>query len=60
MTNEELARLIKQGNNDLMSELYEQNRRFIFALIKHIGIQPDNYDDAMQDAYFGLHTAVQG
>lgn len=60
MTNEELARLIKQGNNDLMLELYEQNRRFIFALIKHIGIQPDNYDDAMQDAYFGLHTAVQG
>lgn len=60
MTNEEIIKLIKQGNTSLMADLYEKNRRFIFALVKHIGIQPDNYEDAMQDAYFGLYEAVNG
>ena len=60
MTNEEIVRLIRQGDNSLMGDLYEQNRRFILAVIKHIGIQPDNYEDAMQDAYFGLYEAVNG
>ncbi|MCI8403897.1 MAG: sigma-70 family RNA polymerase sigma factor [Clostridia bacterium] len=60
MTNEELIQLIKQGDNSLMTDLYEQNRRFILAVVKHIGIQPDDYEDAMQDAYFGLHEAVNG
>lgn len=58
MTNEELVRLIKQGDYSLMADLYEQNRRFIYALVKRSGINPDNYEDAMQDAYFGLHEAV--
>lgn len=60
MTNEEIIKFIKQGDTSLMADLYKQNKRFIFALVKHIGIQPDNYEDAMQDAYFGLHEAVNG
>lgn len=60
MTNEEIVKLIKQGNNALMADLYKKNRRFIFAMVKHIRIQPDNYEDAMQDAYFGLYEAVNG
>lgn len=60
MMNEEIVKHIKQGDTSLMSDLYEQNKRFIFALVNHIGIQPDNYEDAMQDAYFGIYEAVQG
>lgn len=60
MTNEELIRLIKQGDYSLMADLYERNRWFIYALVKRSGISPDNYEDAMQDAYFGLHEAVSG
>ncbi|MGN0107746.1 MAG: sigma-70 family RNA polymerase sigma factor [Hominilimicola sp.] len=60
MTNEEIVRLIRQGDNALMADLYEQNKRFIIAVIKHIGIGADNYEDAMQDAYLGLHEAVNG
>lgn len=60
MTNEELVRNIKQGNASLMGELYEQNRRFIYSVVKKNVTDPNDYDDAMQDAYFGLVEAVNG
>ena len=61
MSNEELVERIKQGENSLMSDLYMNCRRFIIAIIKHIGIeQAEDYEDAMQDAYFGLYEAVKG
>lgn len=60
MTNEELVKEVRGGKPEFMAELYKQNRRFIFALVKYIGIQADKYEDAMQDAYFGLYEAVQG
>lgn len=61
MSNEELVERIKQGENSLMSDLYMNCRRFIIAIIKHIGIeQAEDCEDAMQDAYFGLCEAVKG
>lgn len=60
MTNEELVKEVRGGKPEFMAELYKQNKRFIFALVKYIGIQADEYEDAMQDAYFGLYEAVQG
>ena len=61
MSNEELVERIKQGENSLMSDLYMNCRRFIIAIIKHIGIeQAEDCEDAMQDAYFGLYEAVKG
>lgn len=60
MTNEEIVKAILGGKRELMGELYLQNRRFIFALVKHIGIKPEFYEDAMQNAYIGLHEAVKG
>ena len=61
MSNEELVERIKQGENSLMSDLYMNCRRFIIAIIKHIGIeQAEDCEDAMQDAYFGLYEAVYG
>lgn len=60
MTNEELVARIKSGNNELMGELYTNNRGIIFKIAKKIC--NDNYDDledAMQNAYFGLVTAVE-
>ncbi len=60
MTNEELVKEVRGGKPELMSELYEQNRQFIFSLVKRTGIQADEYEDAMQNAYFGLYEAVQG
>lgn len=63
MSNEELVERIKQGENSLMSDLYMNCRRFIIAIIKHIGIeQAEDYEDAMQDALMkvkginSLHT----
>lgn len=61
MSNEELVERIKQGENSLMSDLYMNCRRFIIAIIKHIGIeQAEDCEDAMQDSYFGLYEAVKG
>lgn len=61
MSNEELVERIKQGENSLMSDLYMNCRRFIIAIIKHIGIeQAEDCEDAMQNAYFGLYEAVKG
>lgn len=60
MTNEELVKSIQQGNTALMADLYEQNRRFIAAIVKHLQIDINNIEDAMQDAYFGLREAVNG
>lgn len=61
MSNEELVERIKQGESSLMSDLYMNCRRFIIAIIKHIGIeQAEDCEDAMQDAYFGLYEAVKG
>lgn len=61
MSNEELVKRIKQGEKGLMSELYQNCRSFIIAIIKHIGIeQPEDFEDAMQDSYFGLYEAVKG
>lgn len=60
MSNEELVKRIKQGEKGLMSELYQNCRSFIIAIIKHIGIeQPEDFEDAMQDSYFGLYEAVK-
>ncbi len=60
MTNEEIVKAIRGGKRELMGDLYLQNRRFIFALVKHVGIKPEFYEDAMQNAYIGLHKAVNG
>ena len=60
MTNELLVKQIQKGNTALMIDLYEQNRGFIFSVVKHNVIGADDYEDAMQDAYIGLHRAVQG
>ena len=58
MTNEELVRRIKQGDTALMADLYEKNRRFINSLVRRAGIPQNDYEDAMQNAYIGLHAAV--
>lgn len=60
MTNEEIVKAIRGGKRELMGDLYLQNRRFIFALVKHVGIKPEFYEDAMQNSYIGLHKAVNG
>lgn len=60
MTNEEIIKAIRSGRRELMADLYENNKKFIFAVVKYIGIQPNDYEDAMQDAYFGLYEAVNG
>jgi RNA polymerase sigma factor (sigma-70 family) len=69
MTNEELVYLIKSGHNEYMEQLYYQNRKFIYSIVKKFSFTTklnDSYhyaaitevDDLMQESYFGLHTAV--
>lgn len=60
MTNEELVKQIQQGNKDLMGELYEQNKPVIRIIAEQITNNQDEFEDALQDAYFGLVAAVKG
>lgn len=59
MTNEELVAEIQQGINekDNMQQLYMQNMPLISKLAKHYSAYAE-YDDLMQEAYFGLKRAV--
>lgn len=59
MTNEELVKCIRQGNNELMGELYEHNKPVMQKMAKRLTNSADEYEDAMQDAYFGLVEAVK-
>lgn len=59
MTNEELVRRIKNGNKEMMSELYTQNIRLIQIIARKLCTDINDYEDAIQDAYFGLVAAVE-
>lgn len=59
MTNEELVTRIKNGNKELMDKLYKQNIRYIQSLARKLCHNIDDYEDALQDAYFGLVAAVE-
>ena len=64
MSNEKMVALIRQGHNEYMEKLYIQNLRFICKIIAQCGIdyrsKPEDYEDAKQNAYFGLAAAVDG
>ena len=59
MTNEELVEQIQAGINvkDNLATLYEQNKPFIYSVIKPM-IKYADPDDLFQEAYFGLHDAA--
>lgn len=61
MTNEELVKLIHQGKdvNENMELLYSQNKRFIRKIAMKFSNNQEDINDLMQEAYFGLHEAVQ-
>lgn len=60
MTNEELVAEIQQGINvkDNMQQLYVQNKPLIAKFVKPYAEYAE-YDDLMQEAYFGLQKAVE-
>ncbi len=60
MTNEELVAEIQQGINvkDNMQQLYMQNKPLISKFVKTYSEYVE-YDDLMQEAYFGLQKAVE-
>ncbi len=60
MTNEELVSEIQQGKNimDNMQQLYLQNKPLISQTVK-LYVSYADIDDLMQEAYFGLHRAVE-
>lgn len=59
MTNEELVSLIQNGVNvsENMGILYEQCKRMIHKVVQPFTKYAE-YEDLMQEAYFGLHEAV--
>lgn len=59
MTNEKLIELIRQGNNELMEDLYIQNKPIIRMIAHRLQHDTNDYEDALQDAYFGLVAAVE-
>lgn len=60
MTNEELVAEIQQSINvkDNMQQLYMQNKPLISKFVKPYSEYAE-YDDLMQEAYFGLQKAVE-
>lgn len=60
MTNENLVREIKQGNNttENLEKLYLNNRKFIYQIANKYKGYVD-IEDLIQEAYFGLYEAVQ-
>ncbi|MGM9936208.1 MAG: sigma-70 family RNA polymerase sigma factor [Candidatus Ornithomonoglobus sp.] len=60
MTNEELVKQIKEGHNELMSDLYEQNKPIIRMIAQRLQPDINDYEDALQNAYLGLVEAVNG
>lgn len=58
MTNEALVRYIRQGDSELMGKLYEQNKPVIRMIAQKLTDNASDYEDALQDAYFGLVAAV--
>lgn len=59
MTNEELVTLIQSGVNvsENMGILYEQCKKMIHKVVQPFTKYAE-YEDLMQEAYFGLHEAV--
>ena len=61
MTNEAIVELIQNGQgdrSDLLGTLYEQNRGLIQIICKRYSRGGD-FEDLMQEAYFGLETAAR-
>lgn len=61
MTNEELVEQIQNGVNvkENMGLLYEQNIGFITKIVHPFSAYAEE-EDLMQEAYIGLHKAVEG
>lgn len=61
LTNEERVELIQNGIDtvDNMQLLYEQNKWFIYKIVKKLTMFSD-IEDLMQESYFGLDQAVKG
>ncbi len=61
MTNEEIVEQIQDGVNvlDNLELLYKQNIGFITKIVKPFSAYAE-LDDLMQEAYIGLHKAVEG
>lgn len=67
MTNEELAKRIYSGQNELMDELYKQTYRFIYGFCKKSYMQNSgrfracgiDFEDLTAEAYFALVQAVK-
>lgn len=59
MENEELVTLIKANKNvkENMKTLWQQNQGFIRSVVSGYR-EYEEFDDLMQQAYFGLHTAA--
>ena len=52
MTNEELVARIKDGETELMGELYTQNIRLIHMLARKLCPNIDDYEDAIINGLF--------
>ena len=58
MKNEEIVAQIQSGNKALIGELYLNNLSYIRKVVKRYS-NDDNYDDLMQESYFGIVEAVK-
>lgn len=60
MSNEEIVKMIQQGYNpaDNMEQLYKQNYGYILKIARKYAFN-EEFEDLMQEAYFGIYEAVQ-
>lgn len=60
MENEKIVTLIQNGKVEYLEQLYLQNKRMIYKIIRKCGIKSEDTEDALQDGYMGLHMAAVG
>lgn len=60
MTNEELVAQYQSGRKEALTELYTNNRRFIYKLaLKYAPEDPSLQEDLLQEGFLGMMTAAE-
>lgn len=59
MTNEELVGMYRNGNQEAIIELHEQNKGMIVRAIRSLGVNKNDIDDAHQVAFIVLLNCVR-
>jgi RNA polymerase sporulation-specific sigma factor len=59
MNNFDLIILAKNGSQEAINRIFEENKNLVYSLINKYYIDPSDFDDVVQEAYNGLFLAIK-